>query len=120
METTSLDNAKSQRRIERQKRREERRRSRQKLVELQSQVEPTKKRKSLPGFLGKHRHEISQWLRHYMLLIVKADDAQIPWLKEMPREERNKLINEYVEVSTFRTELDSYLEDEELESQAQQ
>lgn len=36
----------------------------------------------------------------------------------MPREERNKLINEYVEISNFRQELDSYLRDEELEKLA--
>ena len=50
-----------------------------------------------------------------MILIVKADDAQIPWLKEMPREDRNNLIDEYVEVSNFKDQLDEYLKNESFE-----
>ena len=79
-------NSKSQKRAERQQRRAERRLNRQKLIEQQVQVQEQKKKKSLPGFLGKYRHEIGSWLRHYMTLMIKAEDAGIPYIKDMNRD----------------------------------
>ena len=49
-----------------------------------------------------------------MLLFCKSEDANIPFFKDMPREERNKWIQEYVDVSEFRTQLEEYLKEEEL------
>ena len=73
-----------------------------------------KKKKSLPGFLAKYRHEIDVWLHHYMILFCKAEDEQISYFKEMTREQRNKAIQEYVDVSEFKSMLEAYLKEEEL------
>ena len=108
---------KSQKRAERQRRREERRTARLKSPAVSDPGEAeTKKRKSLPGFLAKYRRELSEWLWHYMILIVKAEDAGIPYIREMPRERRDKLVQEYVDVAEFRMALDQYLKEEAVKS----
>lgn len=77
-------------------------------------VAEVKKKKSLPGYIAKYRHEIHEWLRHYMTLICKADDAGVPYIRNMTRDERNDFIQEYVDISEFLTGLDEYLEEEKL------
>lgn len=107
--------SKSQKRVERQKRREERRKERESKKNGAVKAEPAaevKKKKSLPGYVAKYRHEIHEWLRHYMTLICKADDAGVPYVKNMTRNERNDFIQEYVDISEFLTGLDEYLEEE--------
>ena len=104
--------------MDRQRRRNERRKLARGIAsEVQSlevAEEQPKKKKSLPGFIAKYRKEISFWLHHYMLLFCKSEGANIPFFKDMPREERNKWIQEYVDVSEFRTQLEEYLKEEEL------
>ena len=100
--------SKSQKRADRQRRRQERRNAK-KAAET---VPAEKKRKSLPGFLAKRRHEIKEWLRHYMTLICKSDDFGVPYVRNMARDRRNALIQEYVNVSEFLTALEDYLEEE--------
>ena len=117
MKDVKTEKSKSQKRVDRQRRREERRKLRNgaKDANVQNELpEIPKKKKSLPGFLAKYRKEIDIWLRHYMTLFCNAEDANIPYFKEMSREERNKVIQEYVDVSEFRTQLDEYLKEEEL------
>ena len=87
-------------------------------VEPVQQAIPTKKRKSLPGFLAKYRKELDVWLWHYMNLFCKAENENIPYFKEMTREERNKAIQEYVDVSEFRQQLREYLKEEELKQES--
>ena len=109
---------KSQKRAERQRRRAERRQERHDAAIPKPRPDPeTKRRKSLPGYLAKHRREISAWLRHYMTLICKADDAGVSYVRNMTRDERNDLIQEYVDVSEFRSKLDEYLKEEDEKNQ---
>ena len=115
MKDVKTEKSKSQKRVDRQRRREERRKLRNgaKDTNVQNELpEIPKKKKSLPGFLAKYRKEIDIWLRHYMTLFCKAEDEQIPYFKDMTREERNKAIQEYVDVSEFKTMLEEYLKEE--------
>lgn len=66
----------------------------------------------MPGFLGKHKHEILLWMKDFMRLMNLADDAGLPFIKQMSREQRNKFLQEYVDVSEFRMELERRLADE--------
>lgn len=52
-----------------------------------------------------------------MTLICKADDAGVSYVKNMTRDERNDLIQEYVDVSEFRQGLDDYLKQEDSKNQ---
>ena len=88
------------------------RKQRQTAVKTTVQKAEEKKKKSLPGFLAKYRHQIHEWLHHYMALFCKAEDEQIPYFKDMTREERNKAIQEYVDISEFKTMLEEYLKEE--------
>lgn len=116
--TREENTEKSQKRAERQRRRAERRQARHDAAVPPEKSDPeAKRRKSLPGYLAKHRKEISAWLRHYMTLICKADDAGVPYVKDMTRDERNDLIQEYVDVSEFRLKLDEYLKAEDEKNQ---
>jgi len=71
-----------------------------------------KRRKSLPGFLGKHRHEIDMWLRHYLFMHPRADDAGVPYIKEMDDEQRAKFVQEYIDIAEFLDKLKEYLDEE--------
>lgn len=51
-----------------------------------------KRRKSLPGFLGKHRHEIHVWLKHYLFMHSRADDAGVQYIRDMDDEQRAKFV----------------------------
>ena len=101
--------SKSQKRADRQRRRQERREARGTPTET---VPTEKKKKSLPGFLAKYRHELKEWLRHYMTLICKSDDFGVPYVRNMTRDQRNEFIQEYVDVSEFLTALGEYLDEE--------
>ena len=101
--------SKSQKRTDRQRRRQERREAKKTPTET---VPTEKKKKSLPGFLAKHRHELKEWLRHYMTLICKSDDFGVPYVRNMTRDQRNEFIQEYVDVSEFLTALGEYLDEE--------
>lgn len=91
--TREENTEKSQKRAERQRRRAERRQARHDAAVPPEKPDPeTKRRKSLPGYLAKYRKEISEWLRHYMTLICKADDEGVPYVRDMTRDERNGLI----------------------------
>ena len=57
--------------------------------------------KSLPGFLAKNVDLICGWLKQYCKLFQKADDACIDYLMKMPREERNVLVQDYVDIHIF-------------------
>jgi len=115
---TGENTEKSQKRAERQRRRAERRQIRHDAAAPKPKPDPeAKRRKSLPGYLAKYRREISAWLRHYMTLICKADDAGVSYVRNMTRDERNDLIQEYVDVSEFRSRLDDYLKEEDLKNQ---
>ena len=116
--TREENTEKSQKRAERQRRRAERRQARHDAAVPPEKPDPeTKRRKSLPGYLAKHRREISTWLKHYMTLICKADDEGVPYVRDMTRDERNGLIQEYVDVSEFRQGLDDYLKEEDSKNQ---
>lgn len=95
------EKSKSQKRIDRQRRRQERREARRKPTETTTEtpvgtptetVQTEKKKKSLPGFLAKHRHELKEWLRHYMTLICKSDDFGVPYVRDMTRDQRNEFV----------------------------
>ena len=107
------EKSKSQKRADRQRRRQERREARKASVGTPMEAVPTeKKKKSLPGFLAKHRHELKEWLRHYMALICKSDDFGVPYVRDMTRDQRNNLVQEYVDVAEFLTALGEYLAEE--------
>ena len=57
--------------------------------------------KSLPGFLAKNVDLICDWLYEYCALFQKADDAGIDYIKNMEREKRNKLVQDYVDMHVF-------------------
>ena len=57
-----------------------------------SEEEPRRKRKTLPGYLAKNADRICEWLRNYMYLFMKVDDARIGFLDGIPRERRDKLV----------------------------
>ena len=57
--------------------------------------------KTLPGYMAKNADLVCRWLRNYMHLFCKVDDAQIGFLDGIPREMRNELVQEYVDVATF-------------------
>ena len=57
--------------------------------------------KTLPGYMAKNADLVCRWLRNYMYLFCKVDDAQIGFLDGIPREMRNELVQEYVDVATF-------------------
>ena len=95
------EKSKSQKRIDRQRRRQERREARRKPTETTAEtpvgtptetVPTEKKKKSLPGFLAKHRYELKEWLRHYMTLICKSDDFGVPYVRNMTRDQRNEFV----------------------------
>lgn len=107
------EKSKSQKRADRQRRRQERREARKASAGTPMETVPTeKKKKSLPGFLAKHRHELKEWLRHYMALICKSDDFGVPYVRDMTRDQRNNLVQEYVDVAEFLTALGEYLAEE--------
>lgn len=62
---------------------------------------PKKRKKTLPGYMAKNAETVCRWLRNYMYLFCKVDDAQIGFLDGIPRERRNELVQEYVDVATF-------------------
>lgn len=114
--TGKRDSGKSQKRKDRQQRRAERRKLKaEKLksgklkdgtteaaaVSGNGDVQQVKKSKSLPGFLAKHSAEICSWLRAYLTLRMRSDDAGIEWIREMSAEERKAWIDEHVAVSEF-------------------
>ena len=103
----------SQKRPDRQRRRAERRIKREETANPGEIPSLPRKRKSLPGYMAKYRREISLWLRHYMTLICKADDAGLSCVKDMSRDERNRMIQEYIDVSEFKNGLDGYLKEED-------
>ena len=116
-----IEKSKSQKRADRQRRRQERREARRKPTETTTETSVgtpmetvliEKKKKSLPGFLAKHRHELKEWLRHYMTLICKSDDFGVPYVRDMTRDQRNNLVQEYVDVAEFLTALGEYLAEE--------
>ena len=110
--------------MDRQRRRNERRKLARGIASegqsLEAAEEQPKTKKALPGGIAKYRKEISFWLHHYMLLFCKSEDANIPFFKDMSREERNKWIQEYVDVSEFRTQLEEYLKEEELKRESKE
>ena len=65
-----------------------------------------KVKKSLPGFLAKHVDLLYRWLSDYCLLFQRADDAQIPYFKDMSRDRRNQLIDDYVKIRFFIRTID--------------
>lgn len=69
--------------------------------EESSPEEPKRRRKTLPGYLAKNSAEICRWLRNYLYLFMKADDAHIGFLDGIPRERRDELVQEYVDVRNF-------------------
>ena len=87
------EKSKSQKRADRQRRRQERREARKASAGTPTETVPTeKKKKSLPGFLAKHRYELKEWLRHYMTLICKSDDFGVPYVSNMTRDQRNEFV----------------------------
>lgn len=105
--------SKSQKRADRQRRRQERREARRKPAETPAEtVSAEKKKKSLPGFLAKYRHELKEWLRHYMTLICKSDDFGVPYVRDITGDRRKNLVQEYVDVAEFLTALCVYLDEE--------
>lgn len=125
---TSQSSLKSQKRVDRQRRRAERRKNRslaqqnalsaqqQEQKQEQDNAKPQlKRRKSLPGFLGKHRHEIQTWLKHYLYMHARADDAGVQYIKDMDDSQRAKFYQEYIDIAEFLDSLKTYL-DEEISS----
>ena len=67
------------------------------------------RRKSLPGYMAKNAPRVCRWLRDFMYLFVKVDDAQIGFLDGIPRDRRDRLVQEYVDVSTFVQNVENML-----------
>ena len=51
-------------------------------------------------------------MKDFMRLMNMADDAGLPFIKQMSREQRNKFLQEYVDVSEFRKELQARIDAE--------
>lgn len=68
----------------------------------------------MPGFLGKYRHEIHAWLKHYLFMHSRADDAGVQYIRDMDDEQRAKFVQEYVDVAEFLDKLKEYLDEESL------
>ena len=48
-----------------------------------------------------------------MTLICKSDDFGVPYVKDMTKDQRKNLVQEYVDVAEFMTALGEYLAEED-------
>lgn len=100
---------KSQKREERRKRREERRLSRRTPPPGQDGAKPERpRRKSLPAYMAKNQQRIRGWLKDYLTLLNRADDAGVPYVMER----RLRLKDDYVEISWFLDGVERPLEED--------
>lgn len=106
---------KSQKRKDRQERKAERRKAKaEQQLRKPEKKKPVKARlskKSLPGFLAKNVNAIIQWLKDYETLFVLADDYGIQRLDRMPKEKRDMLFQNYIDVSDFITVLQEIVQE---------
>ena len=72
---------------------------------VDNEQEKPKKKKSIPGLLAKNKDNIVRWLKDYLLMFMKCDDEGSNYIRNMPLEQHNQLVQDYVDIRILIREI---------------